>query len=52
MELGMRMTLQDVRSRGYESHPDTLTGHAWFMQRLADKGIAPIHAPGVDDNIE
>jgi nicotinate-nucleotide adenylyltransferase len=52
MELGMRMTLQDVRARGYESHPDTLTGHAWFMQRLADKGIAPIHAPGVDDNIE
>jgi nicotinate-nucleotide adenylyltransferase len=52
MELGMRMTLQDVRARGYVSHQDTLTGHAWFMQRLKDKGLAPVRAPGIDDTIE
>lgn len=52
MELGLRMSLEDVCSRGQIPHEDTIHAHAWFLEKLREKGMAPIHADGVPDTIE
>lgn len=52
MELGLRMSLVDVASRGYVPHEDTIRAHAWFLEKLQNKEAMPVHAEGVPDTIE
>jgi nicotinate-nucleotide adenylyltransferase len=49
MELGMRMSLAEVAQRGYAPHENTVTGHAWYLARLREKGKVPVHADGIPD---
>jgi nicotinate-nucleotide adenylyltransferase len=49
MELGMRMSLAEVAQRGYAPHENTVTGHAWYLARLREKGKPPVHADGIPD---
>jgi nicotinate-nucleotide adenylyltransferase len=49
MELGMRMSLAEVAQRGYAPHENTVTGHAWYLARLREKGKVPVHAEGIPD---
>ena len=51
MELGLRMSLDDVTARGYVPHGDTLEAHAWFMEMLRKKGLSPVQAVGVPDTL-
>lgn len=52
MELGLRMSYVDVTERGNVPHEDTIHAHAWFMEKLREKGLVPVHAEGVPDTIE
>lgn len=52
MELGLRMSLVDVSSRGNVPHEDTIRARAWFLENLREKRVMPIHAEGVPDTIE
>ena len=51
MELGMRMTIQEVRDKGNPVHPDTDAGHADVLARMLEKGLTPIHVDGVPDSV-
>ena len=42
MELGLRMSLADIRSRGEEPFADTAEAQAWFLERLKERGVGPV----------
>ncbi len=42
MELGLRMSLDEVRGRGQEPHEDTVRAREWFLNILSEKGVAPV----------
>lgn len=52
MELAMRMSLDEVRSRGQTPHENTADGWRYYRDRLARRGITPVHAEDIPDNIE
>ncbi|MCD7846168.1 MAG: nicotinate (nicotinamide) nucleotide adenylyltransferase [Oscillospiraceae bacterium] len=41
MELGLRMSLEEVRSKGQTSHRNTADAQAWFSARLKERGLDP-----------
>ena len=49
MELGLRMSLDDVQSRGNLPHEDSIRAERWFLTKLYEKGAEPIHVEGVPD---
>lgn len=49
MELGLRMSLDDVVSRGSAPHVDSIQAERWFLTKLHEKGAKPIRVPGVPD---
>lgn len=42
MELGLRMTLDDIQSRGEVPHEDTVRARQWFLGILKEKGVSPL----------
>ena len=51
MELGMRMSLYEVRGKGYPAHINTVEGQRWYLNNLRRKGLKPIHAHGIPDTV-
>lgn len=51
MELGMRMSILEVREKGYDPHINTVDGHKFYLARLRERGIDPVHALGIADTI-
>lgn len=51
MELGMRMSLDEVRGKGYAAHSNTVEGQRWYLNNLRRRGLAPVHAAGIPDTI-
>lgn len=51
MELGMRMTICEVRGKGRESHGDTVRGQKYYLGLLRQKGKEPVRAEGIPDTI-
>lgn len=49
MELGLRMSLEDVTSRGNLPHSDSAEAQKWFLRELKKKGVSPIHVDGIPD---
>lgn len=49
MELGMRMSLHEVRGKGYPAHANTVEGQRWYLNNLRRKGLTPVHAEGIPD---
>ncbi len=51
MELGMRMSLYEVRGKGYPAHRNTVEGQRWYWNNLLRRGRTPAHADGVPDTV-
>ena len=51
MELGTRMSILEVREKGYACHTDTLECHAFYLARLKERGADPVHAVGIRDTV-
>ena len=51
MELAMRMSLDEVRSKGTLAHPNTEEGHCWYRNNLRRRGLDPVHAEGIPDTV-
>lgn len=51
MELASRMSIDEVRGKGYEPHRSTADCHAWYGNNLRRRGLAPVHAQGVPDEV-
>ena len=51
MELAMRMSLHEVRGKGYPAHSDTVDGQRWYLNCLRRRGLSPAHADGIPDEI-
>lgn len=51
MELGMRMSLDEVRGKGYPAHFNTVEGQRWYLNNLRRRGLEPVHAAGIPDTI-
>ncbi len=49
MELGLRMSLDDVITRGNEPHEDSIRAERWFLTKLHEKGAKPIRVPGIPE---
>ena len=49
MELGLRMSLDDVITRGNEPHEDSIRAERWFLKKLHEKGAKPIRVPGIPE---
>ena len=49
MELGLRMSLDDVITRGNEPHDDSIRAERWFLTKLHEKGKKPIRAQGIPE---
>ncbi|MCD8087050.1 MAG: nicotinate (nicotinamide) nucleotide adenylyltransferase [Oscillospiraceae bacterium] len=42
MELGLRMSLAEVRAKGQAPHKNTADAQAWFSARLKSRGLEPV----------
>ena len=51
MELAARMSLDEVRGKGQEPHEYTLQCRAYYRKCLLSRGMSPIHAEGIPDDI-
>lgn len=51
MELGMRMSLEEVRGKGYPAHKNTVEGQRWYLNDLLRRGLTPVHADGIPDTV-
>lgn len=51
MELATRMSIDEVRSAGRPCHENTASCHAWYRQRLRGRGLEPVHADGIPDEV-
>ena len=51
MELASRMSLCEVRDAGNPSHENTVRAHEYYRARLSERGLAPVRAAGIDDEI-
>jgi nicotinate-nucleotide adenylyltransferase len=51
MELGMRMSLHEVRGKGYPAHINTVEGQRWYLNNLRRKGLEPVRAAGIPDRV-
>lgn len=51
MELGLRMSLEDVMSRGNRPHEHSLEAWRWFLKRVNEKRGTPIHVDGIPDEL-
>ena len=49
MELGTRMSLDEVAARGQEPHENTAQAHAYYLGLLRERGVLPVHADGIPD---
>lgn len=52
MELATRMSLDEVRGKGQEPHENTLRAWRFYRDAIAARGLAPIHAEGVPDDLD
>ena len=52
MELAMRMSLDEVRGRGQEPHVYTADGWRYYRNALRERGLAPVRAADIPDNID
>lgn len=52
MELAARMSLDEVSGRGQAPHENTLKAWRYYRNAIAERGIAPVRAEGIPDNIE
>lgn len=50
MELGLRMSLAEVRSKGRTPHRDSVTAHAYYLGQLQKKNKTPVPWPGEHGN--
>lgn len=51
MELGMRMSLHEVRGKGYPAHINTVEGQRWYLNSLRRKCLEPVRAAGIPDRV-
>ena len=51
MELATRMSIDEVRSSGRPCHENTAACHAWYRERLRSRGLEPVHADGIPDEV-
>ena len=51
MELGLRMSLADVMSRGNVPHVHSLEARRWFLEKMREEHKAPLQAEGVPDEL-
>ena len=51
MELASRMSLDEVRAKGDTPHHDTADCHAWYLRNLRRRGLSPMHAEGIPDEV-
>lgn len=51
MELGMRMSLVEVRGKGVPAHDNTTNGQRWYLEQLLRRGLKPVHADGIPDTV-
>ncbi|MBR2716307.1 MAG: nicotinate (nicotinamide) nucleotide adenylyltransferase [Oscillospiraceae bacterium] len=49
MELGLRMSLSEVREKGAAAHGMTVEAHRWYVCSLRRRGLEPIRAAGIPD---
>ncbi len=51
MELALRMSLDEVRGKGSPAHINSVSGHAWYLNNLRRRGLAPVRAEGIPDTV-
>jgi nicotinate-nucleotide adenylyltransferase len=51
MELATRMSIDEVAGKGLPCHENTVACHAYYRQRLRDRGLAPVHADGIPEEV-
>ena len=51
MELASRMSIDEVRGKGYEPHRSTVDCHEWYRNNLRRRGLAPVRAQGIPDEV-
>ena len=51
MELATRMSIDEVRSKDWPCHQNTIDCHIWYLNALRRRGIAPMHADGIPDEV-
>ena len=51
MELATRMSIDEVHGKGQPCHENTVACHAWYRQRLRDRGLEPVHAAGIPEEV-
>ncbi len=51
MELASRMSLCEVRDAGNVPHENTVRAQEYYRERLRDRGMPPVKARGIDDEI-
>ncbi len=51
MELATRMSLCEVRDAGNAPHENTVRAHEYYRSLLRERGLAPVHAAGIDDEL-
>ena len=51
MELATRMSIDEVVGSGRPCHGNTLACHAWYRQRLRARGLEPVRAIGIPDEV-
>ena len=52
MELAARMSLDEVRGKGYPAHVNTIDAHMWYLNNLRRRGLAPVRAEGIPDTVQ
>ena len=51
MELATRMSIDEVSGKGLPCHGNTVACHDWYRQRLRVRGLEPVHADGIPDEV-
>ena len=51
MELASRMSIDEVREKGAAPHHNTVDAHEWYLRNLRRRGLAPLHAEGIPDEV-
>lgn len=51
MELATRMSIDEVQSKGWPCHRNTIDCHGWYRNNLRRRGLAPAHAEGIPDEV-
>lgn len=51
MELATRMSIDEVRGKQLPCHENTTDCHRWYRQNLLRRGLPPVHAEGIPDEV-